>query len=119
MKLDISYVLRYAVLKPMGVVFLGHKVVYESKSILPSISCCFPYIFSSSFCNYICFQHVTRSILASCMSLPIITEVDKEHKGNKSKLPTDKGSSPAGKKLLEESLLSDRTSSGKPGSFTL
>ena len=79
----------------------------------------FPYMFSSSFCNYICFQHVTRSILASCMSLPIITEVDKEHKGNKSKLPTDKGSSPAGKKLLEESLLSDRTSSGKPGSFTL
>ena len=47
MKLDISYVLRYAVLKPMGVVFLGHKVVYESKSILPSISCCFPSIFSS------------------------------------------------------------------------
>ena len=79
----------------------------------------FPYMFSSSFYNYICFQHVTRFILlASCMSLPIITEVDKEHKGNKSKLPTDKGSSPAEKKLLEESLLSDRTSSGKPGSFT-
>ena len=45
MKLDISYVLRYAVLKPMGVVFLGHKVVYESKSLLQSIFCCFPSIF--------------------------------------------------------------------------
>ena len=45
MKLGISYVLRYAVLKPMGVVFLGHKVVYESKSLLQSIFCCFPSIF--------------------------------------------------------------------------
>lgn len=49
------YVLRYAVLKPMGVVFLGHKVVYESKSILPSISRCFPSVFAS-FWNVLTFK---------------------------------------------------------------
>ena len=53
MKLNISYVLRYAVLKPMGVVFLGHKVVYESKSILPSISRCFPLLFAVLKCAHI------------------------------------------------------------------
>ena len=55
MKLYTSYVLRYAVLKPMGVVFLGHKLVYENKNILQSIPSIFPSI-SISFLNVLAFE---------------------------------------------------------------